>query len=62
MAGCVFIAPSDGKCLVVVNVFSGLVKLWLNHVAREFHKVFLLCCICGAGLACKCFLKGTCYS
>lgn len=50
MAGCIFIAPSDGKCLVVVNIFSGLVELWLDRVAREFHEAFRLCCICGVGL------------
>lgn len=64
MAGYIFSAPSEGKGLVVVNIFFGLVELELNHVAREFHKVslLLLYCMCGAGLTYRCFLKGTCYS
>lgn len=62
MAGCILSAPSEGKCLVVLNIFFGLLEPRLNHVVGEFHKVFLLCCICGASPAYRCFLRGTRYS
>lgn len=48
MAGCIFSAPSEGKGLVVVNIFFGLVEPRPNQVAGEFHKVSLLYCMCGA--------------
>lgn len=28
----------------MVNIFFGLMETSWNHVAREFHKVSLLCC------------------
>lgn len=62
MAGCIFSSPTEGKGLVVVNIFFGLVEPRLIHAAREFHEVSPLCCMCGAGLTYRCFLRGTCYS
>lgn len=58
MASYILGAPSEGKALVVVNIFVGLVEHCLNHVARELHKVSaLLHCVCGVGLAYSCFSK-----
>lgn len=34
MVGYIFSAPSVGKGLVVVNIFFGLMKVRLNHVAK----------------------------
>lgn len=55
MAGCIFSAPSEGKGLVVVNIFFGLVEPRLNHAASEFHQASLLYCKRGAGHALQVF-------
>ncbi len=49
MAGCIFSSPSEGKGLVVANIFFGLLELRLNHVARVFRK--FPCCTVSVVLA-----------
>lgn len=41
MAACISRTLSEGKCLVVVNIFLGF--LGVNHAALGFHEVLLLC-------------------
>lgn len=50
MAGYIFSAPSEGKGLVVVNIFFGLMELGLNRAARELHGVSVLYVWCWPGL------------